>query len=115
MARPRRPIEEAREFGYLVGVERPLLPKKAQYKLFECIRRRDPKRWKSMSAMNRLWRAYKEDCKRNRVEAAEWALRRSMSQEQLAELARQQEERLARHREESRIRELVREMTTEDI
>jgi hypothetical protein len=74
MARPRRPIEEAYEFGRLVENERKKLPHEKQDDIFHRIRRRDPKRWKSLSTMYRLWGLYKKDREQNPLQAefSEW-------------------------------------------
>lgn len=57
--RPRKAIEEAREFGALVEQEKK--PGEKQARVFERVRRHDPLRWKSERTMFRLWKLYRAD------------------------------------------------------
>ncbi|MFH0301004.1 hypothetical protein AAFX91_28020 [Bradyrhizobium sp. 31Argb] len=75
MARARRSIEEAREFGRLVELERSR-PRASLKTIFQRIRRSNPKPWKGRSerTMFRLWADFKKDRKQNPLQAefAEW-------------------------------------------
>ena len=66
---PRRPIEEAREFGRLVELERKQNPSRREKldTLFHRVRRTDPRRWGSRPKMYRLWAEYKKDRARQPV------------------------------------------------
>jgi hypothetical protein len=74
MVRRPRPIEDAREFGRLVELERKRTPRAKLDDLFHRVRRGDPRRWKSLSTMYRLWADYKKDRKQNPLQAefSEW-------------------------------------------
>jgi hypothetical protein len=72
MGRPPRSIEEAREFGRLVELERKSTPGAKDEEIFYRIRRSDPKRWKSRATMYRFWADYKKDLKQNPVQAQFW-------------------------------------------
>jgi hypothetical protein len=63
--RPPVPIEEARAFGRLVIRERK--PGESLDAVFVRIRRREPRRWRSIRTMWRLWSAFRAD-QRTRVE-----------------------------------------------
>ena len=67
MPRGARPISEAREFGRLVELERKPNRREKLETLFFRVRRRDPKRWKSLSTMYRLWKDFEADQKRQRA------------------------------------------------
>jgi hypothetical protein len=57
--RPHRDIAAAREFGALVEGERK--PYDKLESTFIRVQRRDPRRWRSMSTMYRLWRLFHAD------------------------------------------------------
>jgi hypothetical protein len=72
MGAPRRPIDEAREFGRLVERERK--PREKLEAVFFRVHRRDPKRWGSPSKMWRLWREFQADKKRQQAAERRFAL-----------------------------------------
>jgi seryl-tRNA synthetase len=57
----RRSISEAREFGRLVEAERKPNRHEKLETLFLRVWRRDPKRWRSVRTMYRLWREFRAD------------------------------------------------------
>ena len=69
VGRPSKSIREASEFGRLVEQEMAQHPDDRQARIFDRIRRRDPRRWKSERTMFRLWKAYRENKpRRSRLE-----------------------------------------------
>ena len=57
----RRSISEAREFGRLVEAERKPKRREKLETLFLRVWRRDPKRWRSVRTMYRLWWEFRAD------------------------------------------------------
>jgi hypothetical protein len=65
VGRPSVPLREAREFGTLVEQEMAENPDDKRTRIFDRIRRRDPRRWGSVRKMFRLWKMYREEKEQN--------------------------------------------------